>query len=98
MDLSRTAPARLLKNVDVVFHLAAQPGVRASWGRSFEHYVRDNITGTQRLLEAANDSEVKKFVYASSSSVYGDSETLPTPESAVPRPNSPYGATKAAAE
>ena len=98
MDLSRTMLARLLKNIDGVFHLAAQPGVRASWGMSFEHYVRDNITGTQRLLEAVKDSEVKKFVYASSSSVYGDSETLPTPEGAVPRPNSPYGATKVAGE
>ena len=84
--------------MECVFHLAAQPGVRASWGRSFSHYVKDNITATQRLLEALKDTQGVKMVYASSSSIYGDSERLPTPEDTPPRPVSPYGATKLEAE
>lgn len=88
----------MLKDVEYVFHLAAQPGVRGSWGRTFSHYVKDNILATQRLLEALKDAQPNKVVYASSSSVYGDSERLPTPEEATPRPVSPYGATKLTAE
>jgi len=83
--------------VDCVFHLAAQPGVRASWGASFSHYVKDNIVATQRLLEALKRTKTK-LVYASSSSIYGDSERFPTPEETAPRPVSPYGATKLTAE
>ena len=82
-----------LDGVDGVFHLAAQPGVRAS----FEHldvYLRRNVLATQRVLE---QSEVR-VVYASSSSVYGDAEAYPTPESAHPSPISPYGVTKLACE
>ncbi len=97
-DLSTAELSHLLRDVGCVFHLAAQPGVRASWGASFSHYVKDNIVATQRLLEAAKDARLKKFVYASSSSIYGDSERLPTPEDATPRPVSPYGATKLAGE
>ena len=59
-------------DVDYVFHLAAQAGVRASWSKSFEIYTRNNIEATQKLLEFYKDREIKKFVYASSSSVYGD--------------------------
>lgn len=84
--------------VDYVFHLAAQPGVRGSWGRNFEVYTRNNILATQLLLEAAREVELKKLVYASSSSVYGDAETFPTPEQVIPRPISPYGVTKLSAE
>jgi len=84
--------------VDYVFHLAAQPGVRASWARNFEVYTRNNVLATQRLLEAAKEVPLKKFVYASSSSVYGDAETLPTPEDVARRPVSPYGVTKLAGE
>ncbi len=84
--------------VDYVFHLAAQPGVRGSWGKDFETYTRNNILATQRLLEAAKELELVKFVYASSSSVYGDAETYPTPEDITPRPVSPYGVTKLSAE
>lgn len=84
--------------VDYVFHLAAQPGVRASWARNFEAYTRNNVLATQRLLEAVKDMPLKKVVYASSSSVYGDAETLPTPEGVTPRPISPYGVTKLAGE
>jgi len=97
-DLASANLPPLLRNVEVVFHLAAQPGVRASWGESFSHYVKDNILATQRLLEAVKRKPVRKFVYASSSSVYGDSESLPTSEDTVPRPISPYGLTKLSAE
>lgn len=88
----------LLSEIDVVFHLAAQPGVRASWGESFDIYTHANVTAFQRLLEAAKQTPVDRFVFASSSSVYGDAERLPTPEDTVLRPVSPYGATKAAGE
>jgi len=83
--------------VDYVFHEAAQAGVRASWGKSFEIYTRNNITATQKMLEFYKDLEIKKFVYASSSSVYGDSE-LPMREASMLRPVSPYGVTKLAGE
>ena len=87
-----------LDGASVVFHLAAQPGVRPSWGRHFGRYVRDNILATQKLLEALKEIRVQRVVYASSSSVYGDAETFPTRESALPKPVSPYGMTKLAAE
>ena len=83
--------------VDYVFHEAAQAGVRASWGKSFEIYTRNNIEATQKLLEFYKDREIKKFVYASSSSVYGDTE-LPMRENSLLKPVSPYGVTKLAGE
>ena len=89
---------RILDKADIVFHEAAQPGVRASWGKSFPIYVEDNILATQRLLESLKDKKIKKMVFASSSSVYGDAEKLPTKESFTPKPVSPYGVTKLAAE
>jgi len=85
-------------HVGYVFHLAAQPGVRASWGTNFEVYTRNNVLVTQRLLEAAKDVPLKKFVYSSSSSVYGNAETFPISETVMPQPVSPYGVTKLAAE
>lgn len=88
----------LLADSEYVFHLAAQPGVRGSWGHGFQTYVRQNIDTFQRLLEAATAAPVRRFVYASSSSVYGNAESLPTPESITPAPVSPYGMTKAAGE
>jgi len=89
----------LLKDVDVVYHQAAQAGVRASWGQSFRGYTERNINATQVLLEAAKDAKhLKRLVFASSSSVYGDAETLPTHEEICPQPVSPYGITKLAAE
>jgi UDP-glucose 4-epimerase len=97
-DLASTDISKLLEGVEYVFHLAAQPGVRASWGNSFSQYVKDNITATQRLLEAAKEEPLKRLIFASSSSIYGDSERLPTSEGTLPRPVSPYGATKLAAE
>jgi nucleoside-diphosphate-sugar epimerase len=83
--------------VDYVFHLAAQAGVRASWGKSFGIYLHDNIEATQALLEFYKDSPIRKFIYSSSSSVYGDAE-LPMREDRPVRPVSPYGVTKLAAE
>ena len=88
----------LLEGCDAVFHLAAEPGVRSSWGQKFDRYLRNNIRATQRLLEASARTPERRIVYASSSSVYGDSEALPTPEDATPQPLSPYGVTKLAAE
>jgi UDP-glucose 4-epimerase len=84
-------------SVDYVFHLAAQAGVRASWGKSFDIYTRDNIQATQRLLEFYKSQKIRKFVYSSSSSVYGDVE-LPMREDRMVQPVSPYGVTKLAAE
>lgn len=87
-----------LSGVDVVFHQAGQPGVRASWGDTFAEYDRDNILATQALLEAARAANVGRIVFASSSSVYGDNEDFPFTERSLPQPRSPYGVTKLAAE
>jgi len=87
----------LLRDVQVVYHQAAQAGVRASWGREFEIYTVNNIQGTQRLLEACKGREIR-VVYASSSSVYGNTEHLPMREDHPTAPISPYGVTKLAAE
>ncbi len=83
--------------VDYVFHLAAQAGVRASWGKSFDIYTKNNIEATQRILEFYKERSIKKLVYASSSSVYGDVQ-LPMREDSPLRPLSPYGVTKLAGE
>jgi UDP-glucose 4-epimerase len=88
----------LLDGVSVVFHQAAQAGVRASWGDEFRIYSDNNVFATQRLLEACRDRGVSKFVYASSSSVYGDTNDLPMREDSRKKPVSPYGVTKLAAE
>lgn len=92
----------VFEGVDFIFHQAAQAGVRASWGESFSIYTDNNILATQRLLELCRSDAVrptlKKVVYASSSSVYGDAETLPTNEDLRPQPVSPYGVSKLAAE
>src|SRR5206468_8830979 len=81
----------------VVFHLAAQPGVRLSWA-DFDEYASCNILATQRLLDAAKSRELRRLVYASSSSVYGNAAAYPTAETAGTCPHSPYGVTKLAAE
>ncbi len=88
----------MVKEVDYVFHQAAQPGVRGSFGQFFSIYVRNNIVATQRLLEASRDSRIKKFILASSSSVYGNTPALPAKEEGILIPYSPYGVTKMAAE
>lgn len=98
-DLSEAPLDDILQGVDFVFHQAGQPGVRKSWGQDFEGYIKNNIHATQRLLEAARSSkDLKKFVYASSSSIYGNAEKYPTTEMDLPAPRSPYGVTKLAAE
>src|SRR5690242_3363810 len=88
----------LLDGVTHVFHLAAQAGVRKSWGKDFRVYTVNNVDATQMLLEACVGRPLEKFVHASSSSVYGDRAALPMREDALPQPVSPYGVTKMAAE
>ena len=88
----------LLQGVDWVFHQAAQAGVRASWGEDFRIYSDNNVYATQRLLEACRGASISRFVYASSSSIYGDTDDLPMREDSPTRPVSPYGVTKLAGE
>ena len=88
----------LLRDRPRVFHLAAQPGVRSSFGIGFGQYLHDNVLATQRLFEAARRAGCPRVVFASSSSVYGDAEQYPTPETVAPQPISPYGITKLACE
>lgn len=97
-SLQQVDLAALLGDVTHIFHLAAQAGVRKSWGTDFQIYTHNNIEATQVLLEACINHPVSRFVYASSSSVYGDDVTIPMREDAVPRPVSPYGVSKLAAE
>ena len=96
-DLLETDLDALVAGVDGVFHLAGQPGVRASFGPGFEHYVTRNVHASAQLFEAAARHRVR-VVFASSSSVYGDAESYPTSEDAEPRPISPYGVTKLCVE
>ncbi|MEM4218021.1 MAG: GDP-mannose 4,6-dehydratase [Candidatus Methanomethylicaceae archaeon] len=97
-DLNAADLTELLAEIDLVYHLAGQPGVRGSWGSRFDVYVRNNVLATQRLLEAALTAGKVPVVYASSSSVYGDLTTMPLQEDMAPAPISPYGVTKLAAE
>ena len=98
-DIQSLNWSELLVDVDIVYHQAAQAGVRASWGGGFRDYTERNINATQIILEAAiNAPNLKRLVYASTSSVYGNAETFPTPETVCPQPVSPYGITKLAAE
>ncbi len=100
LDLTATDLEALLERegIEVIFHEAAQAGVRASWGREFATYTQNNVLATQQLLEAARARKVSRFVYASSSSVYGNTDELPMRETGRPQPVSPYGVTKLAAE
>jgi UDP-glucuronate 4-epimerase len=98
LDLAVDDLSGLLDGVDAVFHLAAQPGVRGSFGLGFNEYVRNNVLATQRLLEQAATSPPSTFVYASSSAVYGNAPSYPTTEESPRRPVSPYGMTKVATE
>ncbi|MBK1989126.1 NAD-dependent epimerase/dehydratase family protein [Sphaerospermopsis aphanizomenoides BCCUSP55] len=91
--------SKIFPDVEVVYHQAAQAGVRNSWGKGFRAYTERNINATQVLLEAAKDAKnLQRLVFASTSSIYGDAETLPTNEEIAPKPVSPYGITKLAAE
>lgn len=96
--LERMDLTPLLDGATHVFHLAAQAGVRKSWGRDFRTYTVDNVDATQALLEAVKGRPIERLVYASSSSVYGDAAAIPMREDARPQPVSPYGVTKLAAE
>jgi nucleoside-diphosphate-sugar epimerase len=98
-DLNTVDLAALLADVEVVYHQAGQPGVRKSWGTDFDDYLHGNVGATQKLLEAAlRAPRLSRFVYASSSSVYGNALRYPTEETDRPQPLSPYGVTKLAAE
>jgi UDP-glucose 4-epimerase len=97
LDLG-AADLAALPDARVVFHQAAQAGVRASWGGHFTAYLHHNVLATQRLLERYKGAPLERFVYASSSSVYGEAERYPTDEALLPRPFSPYGVTKLAGE
>jgi nucleoside-diphosphate-sugar epimerase len=97
LDLSCDPLADVVSGCDVVFHLAARPGVRGSWGADFDAYVRANVTATQRLLECCWQQRTRRVVLASSSSVYG-ATIGPSCEDDDCRPMSPYGVTKLAAE
>lgn len=89
----------LLQDVEVIYHQAAQAGVRKSWGEGFHYYTERNINATQVLLEASKQApKLRRFVLASTSSVYGNAETMPTSELVMPAPVSPYGITKLAGE
>lgn len=88
----------IVSEVDCIVHEAAQPGVRESWGQKFEIYAQNNILATQKLLEASVNTGIRRFVYASSSSVYGESDDLPIKETSVLKPVSPYGVSKLAGE
>ncbi|HSP07974.1 MAG TPA: NAD-dependent epimerase/dehydratase family protein [Candidatus Dormibacteraeota bacterium] len=98
LDLVEDDLREAMAGSQVVFHLAGQPAVRPSWGSDFDRYVHDNILATQRLLEYVRENPVQRLVYAGSSSVYGEAEMFPTKETTLPRPLSPYGMTKLAAE
>ncbi len=97
-DLNQIDLGETLSGITHVFHLAAQAGVRKSWGRDFRTYTAQNVNATQRLLEACVGLPIERFVYASSSSVYGDGVEMPMREDAMVQPVSPYGVTKLAAE
>lgn len=97
-DLRTADLTPLVAEVDTVFHHAAQPGVRASWGDGFDAYLDHNLRATQRLLEAVRAATIQRFVFASSSSVYGENPVSPVDEQSPVQPFSPYGVTKLAAE
>jgi nucleoside-diphosphate-sugar epimerase len=97
-DLLTTELTPLIDGADAVFHQAGQPGVRMSWADGFQLYNEINVNVTQRLLEAAHRIGVERFIYASSSSVYGNAHSYPTLETDPTAPYSPYGVTKLAGE
>src|SRR5438876_168492 len=97
LDIATSPLDAALQDVSGIFHLAAQPGVRTSWGEAFDGYVHDNILATQRVFEAAAARSIR-VVFASSSSVYGNALDHPTRETCQPSPISPYGVSKLCCE
>jgi Nucleoside-diphosphate-sugar epimerases len=97
VDLLTADLQPLLDGADVIYHLAGIPGVRSSWGSQFRTYVENNILVTQRLLEVSKGLNLKKFIYISTSSVYGEQEGK-VAENAPAQPLSPYGVSKLAGE
>lgn len=98
VDLVHERIEPVVEGVDVVLHQAGQPGVRRSWSREFSVYTDNNVLATQRLLEAVRHVPLRRFIFASSSSVYGNAVRYPTSEQDLPEPHSPYGVTKLASE
>jgi UDP-glucuronate 4-epimerase len=98
IDLTCDRLEPVVEGIDVIYHLAGQPGVRPSWGEGFDLYARRNLVATQRLLEATLHAGAGRFILASSSSVYGNIGERPAQESNPLAPVSPYGLTKAACE
>ena len=97
LDLAECELEPLLAGVDGIFHLAAQAGVRASWGDGFDDYLHHNLRATQRLFGEAAERGLR-VVFSSSSSIYGNAAAFPTHEDTRPNPISPYGVTKLACE
>ena len=98
-DLDSLDLPAIFENAEYIFHLSAQPGVRASWGKEFTMYVKNNISVTQKILDSLkNNTKLKKFIFASSSSVYGNQSNIMNEDMSLTKPVSPYGVTKLAAE
>ena len=98
LDILNLEKLNIKSEFDCIFHLAAQPGVRDSWGQGFDSYAMNNVLGTQKVFEFAARRNIQRVVFSSSSSIYGDAETFPTLESANPQPRSPYGVSKLTGE
>ncbi|MCM3440433.1 NAD-dependent epimerase/dehydratase family protein [Metabacillus halosaccharovorans] len=97
IDLLTADLENVLKEVDAIYHLAGMPGVRSSWGKDFDPYVTNNILATQRLLEVVKNKNLTKFIFASTSSIYGE-KSGKVSEDSIPAPLSPYGITKLTGE
>ena len=97
-DITNWTDTKELPQLEGIFHLAAQPGVRDSWQSGFRSYAINNVLGTQQILDLAVRTRTKRFIYSSSSSVYGDSFSTPTSETDLKSPISPYGVSKLTGE
>jgi nucleoside-diphosphate-sugar epimerase len=96
-DLLKLPLHEVLDGAETVYHLAGMPGVRSSWGADFKKYIVNNIEVTQQLLEVCASLPIRRFIYASTSSIYGE-KTGAVREDAVPEPLSPYGVSKLTGE